>query len=185
MTNTKKLDRLFNVASLVGLLLVFALVFAQMAQARGYRDSHDFVQKAVSGNQFEFESSQLALDRSQDDAVRQFAQQMVDDHKKVADDLQGILPNSNVKPDTIIQTLDAAHMKVLDKLRSVSADSFDKDYIRAQRKAHIETVSLFQNYAKGGDDDALKGFASGTLPVLQQHLQMAKSLHMTDKHAMQ
>ena len=38
-----------------------------------------FARAAVSGNQFEMASSELALNKSQDDAVRSFAQKMLDD----------------------------------------------------------------------------------------------------------
>jgi putative membrane protein len=35
---------------------------------------------------------------------------------------------------------------------------------------------LFQRYAKGGDDAALKDWAGKTLPHLEQHLEMAQNL---------
>jgi putative membrane protein len=37
-------------------------------------------------------------------------------------------------------------------------------------------VSLFERYAKGGDNAALKDWAGKTLPALQHHLQMAEGL---------
>jgi hypothetical protein len=45
-----------------------------------------------------------------------------------------------------------------------------------QLQGHQKAVDLFQNYARNGDNPHLKQFAQNTLPVLQQHLQMAQSV---------
>jgi putative membrane protein len=37
-------------------------------------------------------------------------------------------------------------------------------------------VSLYERYAKGGEDAGLKAFAGKTLPTLQDHLKMAQDL---------
>jgi putative membrane protein len=38
-----------------------------------------------------------------------------------------------------------------------------------QTTAHMEAVTLFATYAKGGDDAAVKAFAEKTLPKLDMH----------------
>jgi putative membrane protein len=65
---------------------------------------------------------------------------------------------------------------MLDKLRSLSGSDFNKQYKRDQVSAHKDAVSLFQRYAKGGDDAALKDWAGKTLSHLEQHLEMAQNL---------
>src|SRR4028118_125586 len=40
----------------------------------------EFVNKAANSNMFEIQSSQAALEKTQNDHVRQYAQQMVQDH---------------------------------------------------------------------------------------------------------
>lgn len=42
--------------------------------------------------------------------------------------------------------------------------------------AHKEAVSLFERYAKGGDNSELKDWAAKTLPTLKHHLEMAQEL---------
>ena len=46
-----------------------------------------------------------------------------------------------------------------------------------QVDAHKSAVSLFQRYAKGGDNTKLKDWAQKTLPTLQHHLEMADMLN--------
>jgi putative membrane protein len=48
-----------------------------------------------------------------------------------------------------------------------------------QVSAHKDAVSLFERYAKGGDDPKLKDWASKMLPTLRHHLEMAQNLGKT------
>lgn len=50
-----------------------------------------------------------------------------------------------------------------------------------QVSAHRDAVSLFERYAKGGNNNALKDWAGKTLPVLQHHLEMAQALDKNRK----
>jgi putative membrane protein len=45
-----------------------------------------------------------------------------------------------------------------------------------QVRAHKDAVSLFERYAKGGNDPKLKDWAGKTLPTLQYPLEMAQDL---------
>ena len=47
----------------------------------------------------------------------------------------------------------------------------------AEPRDHQETVQLFRTEAGSGQDPALKAFAQKTLPILEQHLQMAQALN--------
>jgi hypothetical protein len=44
-----------------------------------------------------------------------------------------------------------------------------------QVSAHKDAVSLFERYAKGGEDPKLKDWAGKTLPALKHHLEMAQT----------
>ena len=47
-----------------------------------------FVKKAMEGSMAEVQMGQLALEKSSDDQVKQFAQRMVDDHGKMLDQMK-------------------------------------------------------------------------------------------------
>ena len=59
--------------------------------------------------------------------------------------------------------------------------AFASVYDSMQVSAHKDAVSLFERYAKGGDDDKLKDWAGKTLPALQHHLEMAQQLDQKRK----
>jgi len=50
-----------------------------------------------------------------------------------------------------------------------------------QVSAHKDAVSLFERYAKGGENAKLKNWAGTTLPHLQHHLEMAQTLDKNRK----
>jgi len=54
--------------------------------------------------------------------------------------------------------------------------AFDAAYTKDMVQDHAQDVADFKREAQSGQDPALKAFARKTLPVLQQHLQMAQSV---------
>lgn len=128
----------------------------------------EFLKNAGIGGKFEVDSSKVALDKAQNPDVKAFAQQMVDDHSKANDELKSTAANEGLE-DKIPAELDAKHQAALEKLEAAPAESFDKEYIKAQNDAHKEAVAAFSKYSKSGDNKALKDFATNTLPSLQEH----------------
>ncbi|MNF08689.1 hypothetical protein D3C81_1758680 [compost metagenome] len=59
---------------------------------------------------------------------------------------------------------------------NIRDESFDAAYANNQVNAHEEAVKLFKDAAENADDPEIKQFAQATLPVLQQHLEMAQQL---------
>lgn len=134
----------------------------------------DFVSQAAMSDMFEIQSGQLALERG-DAATKAYAQQMITDHKKTSEELKGLISSGKVK-ETLPMKLDSSHQGMLDDLAGLRGADFDKQYRSAQVDAHQTAVSLFERYATGGDNPALKEWAGKTLPHLQAHLQAAEKL---------
>jgi putative membrane protein len=134
----------------------------------------DFVKEAALSDMTEIATSKLAQERGDADA-KMFAGQMITDHTKTSEELK-LLVGSGVKAE-IPPALDDAHQKKIDKLKDAKADDFTSDYASMQVSAHKDAVSLFERYAKGGEDPKLKDWAGKTLPHLQHHLEMAQNLN--------
>jgi putative membrane protein len=128
-----------------------------------------FVASAAFGNMFEIESSKLALERSKSAAVKAFAQRMVDDHSAAAVKFKEAVLESKLAmpPDKV----DAKHQAIMDELAGKQGADFDKAYIEAQYKAHLQTVELFKGYAQGGEDTRMRAFAASVLPTLEAHME--------------
>jgi putative membrane protein len=116
----------------------------------------------------------LALQKSSNDEVKQFAQKMVDDHTMANNELKDLAATKSV---TLPTEVTAKQKSGYDKLSAMSGDQFDKEFMKMMVKDHEKAVSLFQNQADKGTDADVKAFAAKTLPTLQGHLSMAKSIN--------
>jgi putative membrane protein len=134
----------------------------------------DFVKEVAISDMFEIQSSKLAEDKG-NAAEKSFASQMVTDHTKTSTELKGLVTGGKVKAD-LPDALDSSTQSKLDKLKGASGKDFSSDFDSYQVSAHKDAVSLFERYAKGGDNADLKDWAGKTLPKLQHHLEMAQGL---------
>jgi putative membrane protein len=136
----------------------------------------DFVKKAAMSDMTEIAASKVGETRG-NAQEKTFASQMIIDHTKTTDELKAITP-ADAKA-AIPATLDSSSQNKVDKLTDAKPDKFSSDFDSMQVTAHKDAVSLFERYAKGGDDPKLKDWASKTLPTLQHHLEMAQNLGKT------
>jgi lipid-binding SYLF domain-containing protein/predicted outer membrane protein len=134
----------------------------------------DFVKAAAQSGMAEVEASKLALKKSQDADVRNFAQRMVDDHTKANDKLKVIARSNNLSiPD---QSSNEQQNKI-ESLGKVAGDTFDQRYMDFFGvPAHERAINLFEREAKSGADADLRDFAQNTLPTLREHLKMARDV---------
>ena len=137
--------------------------------------TEDFVKEAAISDMFEIQSSQLAQTKAADAGVKSFAAKMVTDHTATSTELKGLASGGKVKAE-IPADMDSSHKSKLEKLQGLNGQDFDKQYVDEQVTAHKNAVSLFERYAKGGDNADLKAFAGKHLPHLQEHLKMAQDL---------
>ena len=134
----------------------------------------DFVKEVAISDMFEIESNKLGRDKG-NAAEKSFASQMVTDHTKTSSELKGLVSGGKVKAE-LPTTLDSSHQSKLDKLKGESGKDFSSDFDSMQVTAHKDAVSLFERYAKGGENPELKNWAGKTLPALKHHLEMAQNL---------
>lgn len=134
----------------------------------------DFVNEAAISDMYEIKAGQLAQQKG-DAQAKEFGAKMVHDHSETTAALKALVTSGKVKAQ-LPTAMDSSHQSKIDKLQKLSGDDFNKQYDKEQVSAHKDAVSLFQRYAKGGDNQDLKAFAQKYLPHLQEHLQMAQNL---------
>lgn len=136
---------------------------------RTIKAAREFVHKAANGNMFEVEESKVALEKSNNANVREFAEHMVADHEKAGQELEQSIDASSIQRSDVPKELDPDMQAKLDKLSALEGELFNKQYIADQKAAHKDAVSLFRQYANNGQDGSLKSFAQKTLPTLEEH----------------
>ena len=137
--------------------------------------AQEFVTMAASSDMFEIQSSTIALEKAQSDEVKEFAQQMIDDHTKASTQLKAAVEASGDDLE-VPETMMEKHQQQVEALNDASGSEFDAAYIEAQTAAHQEAVALMTAYAEGGDEAQLKAHAEMAQPIVKMHLEHVEEL---------
>jgi putative membrane protein len=172
--------RLHIPAAAAAFVALTTLAQAQTAAPTAKLSSADrsFATKAAAAGTAEIADAQVALKNSSRQDVKDFAQRMVQDHTKAADQLKSIAGSEGI---TLASAESAADKKDTDALQKLNGAAFDQKYIQGQRTAHKQAVALFATESKSGKDGQLKSFAGQTLPTLQDHLKMITAMPLVQK----
>ena len=148
---------------------------SSMQQGSGGASPADmmFVKKALQGSMAEVQVGQLALQKSSNDQVKEFAQRMVTDHTKLIDQMKPVAQQIGVK---IPDGPDKKQKMMMAKLQALSGADFDKAYVQAMVKDHKEDDSEFKTEISTGQSSMVKDAASKGDPVIESHLQMIQGI---------
>lgn len=136
-----------------------------------------FVANATIGGMYEVEAGKIAAQRSSNPAIKRLGEMMVADHTKAGDELKPIATAAGLAVPT---ALDQRHQGLIDNLRGATDQDFDRVYLQQQEAAHNETASLLETYGRVGGNEALKGWAAKTLPVVRTHQEMVDQADEAD-----
>lgn len=134
-----------------------------------------YVMAAGMSDLYEINSSQIALEKSQNAGVRKFAQMMIDHHQKTTAATMKAAKAAGLTP--MPPALDAGATASINELQTASAADFDRLYIGQQGPAHQAALDLHQSYASGGDKAPLRASARAAVPIVKQHIAMLAKLN--------
>jgi putative membrane protein len=106
-----------------------------------------FVTEAAQGGMSEVEMGKLAQSHSSNDKVKQFGQQMVDDHSKSNGELATIAGRKGI---TLPTNLDAKDQATMDSLAKLNGAEFDRAYMQDMVKDHREDIAEFKGRRTAG-----------------------------------
>ena len=162
-------------------LLLTALGFAQSSEAHGDQYNFgafgttdpQFLREALQDGAMKIQLAYLALQKAQNEEVKSLAQQMLSDYTKVQNDLIYIATQQFV---SLPSALDPKQLDAFDKLSDLQGAAFDKAYMKAMLNDHQADVSRFKQEATKGSTQAMKDWASHTLPTLESDLKEAQKV---------
>lgn len=139
------------------------------------RADRKIIMTMAENNLAEIKMSRLAQEKSQNEQVKNFAQQMIDDHTKALNEVQQVAEAKNVSLPTEPNRIQRMRA---DKLAALSGDAFDQAYmaqagVSAHKKSHAHLVGA---HVRARDPD-VRALAARTLPVVDQHLNAAQQLY--------
>lgn len=188
----KKTKQLITMTTLAGLAVLWGAGMAKAQQPgpsdtgprRGQLSESDyrFVVKAARGGMEEVQLGQLAEQKAANPTVREFGHRMVTDHSKANEGLQQI---ASQKGASLPPTLSRTGRSTMEDLQQLSGYEFDKKYSKDMVKDHKDDIHEFERAAKDVTDPQLRAWVQQTLPILQEHLQMAEQMEASVKNQKQ
>jgi putative membrane protein len=129
----------------------------------------------------EIEQAQVALSKATTLAVREFAQQMVDQHTQSLQAAQQLASQTKIipSPSTPADEVHTKGLKVLDELKSAEATSFDETYMKTQLKEHQEVLKLLDDkLIPSASSPELRSALEETKSMVQHHIAMATQIQL-------
>ncbi len=173
----------------VGALMAFSSGNAWAQSSRGDAQTqrgqlserdYKFAEKAAEGGAMEVQMGELAQQKGGSQQVRDFGQRMVTDHSRADNELKQLVNQKGAILPTRVSHAEHSTMK---HLQNLSGTDFDKAYSKDMVKDHSKDVKEFEKEAAQVTDPDLRAWAQKTLPVLQEHLQLAQQMEATVKNA--
>lgn len=140
--------------------------------ASGHPDA-EFMTKVAYANLAEVEMGRLADSKGSNADLKRFAQRMVEDHGEANRELSDLAQKKGVHLPT---RPDDAAQKDSARLAELSGAEFDKKYAASMVDAHTKAVALFEEHSGTTKDADVRTFINKMLPVLREHLKMARDL---------
>jgi len=166
--------KLSHLAKVLALSCSLTIGAAHAAEQLSKSDM-SFMSTAAQSGQLEIEASTLARKVATSPEVQSFADRMVTDHTKAAEELKALAKAKGVKLPVGLSPADEAKIDALGKLQG---EQFDKQYAeQIGVAAHKKAVTLFKNATQNAKDADVKAYAEKTLPVLEQHYKMGQEMN--------
>jgi putative membrane protein len=162
---------LFPAISLVAVLAAAPATAADSLMKRS--GDAGFIEQVAQDGKAEVDLAQLAQQKAQSPDVKALAQRLATDHTKSNQQLMQVAQKEGAQPPT---SASKDGSKARSKLEKLNGQAFDEAFVKEVVQDHQKDIKYFQQQQASLQDLQLKSFAQQTLPVLQQHLQMARQV---------
>ena len=135
-----------------------------------------FAAAATDGSLTELTLSQLGVQQATDPELKQFSQQMIEDHTRMGTEMRSLITQKGLR---VPEMVDVRSQFCAQSLAGLSGEEFDRCYAKAQLIVHMDSVAMFEAEAERGMDPDVKAMAAKALPHIKAHLKAIKPIAQT------
>jgi putative membrane protein len=141
-------------------------------------DASGVLSQLAVANQTEIQQGQAAAKKASSQPVKQFANQLVKDHKANSQKLQQLAKQMGVTlADSGAKTTTESQSATMGELAGKSGKEFDQAFIDAQIQAHEQNIDRIRNQLRPAvDRPELRDYLQQTASAMEGHLASAKQL---------
>jgi putative membrane protein len=168
--NTRKFQKML--AATIVVVSTFGVAQAQDTTS----SDKTFLADAAQGSLAEINYAKLALQKSKDKNVREFATKMIKDHEMLITSMKPYATKLGVKEPSGPPLTD--HVKY-QELKMKSGTGFDRAYVEAMVKDHHDDLQAFLDEENKTSDPELKAAVAKAAEVIKEHTMMIDNIaHM-------
>jgi len=137
-------------------------------------DDEDFLTKAEKSEIRQTTFSQLAVDKSNDEDVRQFARRVISNYQRPLAELTDLMKAKNMAESSA--AIAALREDAINRLHRLSGSDFDDEFVSLMTAEQQEAVPIFNAAAETAADPDIRNYAKSVLPLLRQDFDTAIAL---------
>lgn len=133
----------------------------------------EFVDFAAQTDMTEAHLGQMAQEKGDAQAVKDYGQMLTSDHTNDYNTITSVATKANL---TVPKGIDAAHDRMIAPMDKMKGAAFDHMFLRDMVSGHDHAISVYKKEANDAQNADLKSYATQALPVLEKHLNAAQDL---------
>lgn len=133
----------------------------------------------VAADDIDIDYAKLALSKTKNKQVKDFAQQMITDHSSVSKNVRDLAAKLNLSPQDseTSNSFKTQAQQMLQKLQGLKGKEFDRAYIDNEVGYHEAVINATKTVlVPSADDGELKSALQGATPLFEGHLQHAEQV---------
>lgn len=135
--------------------------------------SNEFLGQACEDAMAHVELCELALQKSGNDEIKVFAQQMIDEHGQMGAEIEQLARSKKV---VLPKDLESKHKAALKEMSGLQGAEFDSRFMQHHVQEHENDLKVFRHYAEQESDADVRKLAEKGVRMLDKHLQMARDI---------
>jgi putative membrane protein len=154
----------------IPLMIPFGVAGAKQATPS---DTASFLGQAAGGQQSEVDLGQLAVQKAENEQVKQFGTRMVEDHRKAHQEIRQLASKEGIRLQ--VQPSDQQQQQKA-QLSKLSGKEFDRAYIMFMLRDHTKNMKHFGQHALVEPNPEVRQWTASALPVIKEHLEKVKTI---------
>lgn len=145
----------------------------------GAKGDPSVIAKVLAANEAEVNAADLALTKTMDEEIREFALMLRRDHSAMVEKLRGMAksPNPTSGEDPEVREMRERLARDNGMLRQLDTAAFDSMFVKEMVLKHEKMLEMIDTeYLPKAQDQELRTLLQDAKPTIQEHLRRAKAL---------
>jgi len=137
------------------------------------QSEQNFMMKAAQANLAEIDAARIALEKSDNNDVKDYANMIKNDHTNALEDLADLMKDKNVQQP---KTIASDTQQDINRMSNLSGGEFDREFVNMMVSDHQKTIELFRDQQSSAQNRDVRKYVEDMLPKLELHLDKAQRL---------